>query len=222
MFRKHLSYANVVATMALVFAMGGSAVAANHYLIMSTKQIKPSVLKSLKGKTGKAGPQGIQGIQGLPGAAGAAGAAGKEGPQGPGATQFNVELTASTSPSFTNVGSIDGINFEAKCEENAGTHDAELEITYTNTTAFTEINTAFRSENEGTTETFQYQVTAPVKATFSDWNSLNAEASRTSVYRLDSNILNPKMIKSESFVVDGGSVSKPGSCTAVLVFTPAT
>jgi hypothetical protein len=34
--RRHLSYANVVATMALVFAMSGSALAAKHYLITST------------------------------------------------------------------------------------------------------------------------------------------------------------------------------------------
>jgi hypothetical protein len=39
--RKHLSYANIVATLALVFAMGGSAIAAKHYLINSTRQINP-------------------------------------------------------------------------------------------------------------------------------------------------------------------------------------
>lgn len=53
--RKHLSYANVVATFALLFAMGGSAVAANHYLIHSTKQIAPKVLKKLKGPAGRRG-----------------------------------------------------------------------------------------------------------------------------------------------------------------------
>ncbi len=78
--RSHLSYANVAATMALVFAMGGSAVAANHYLVTSTKQIKPSVLKSLKGNaghTGATGPQGKEGLQGKEGSAG------KEGARGP-------------------------------------------------------------------------------------------------------------------------------------------
>ncbi len=65
--RRHLSYANVVATMALVFAMSGGALAANHYLINSTKQINPKVLKKLAGKAGKTG------------ATGATGAAGKEG-----------------------------------------------------------------------------------------------------------------------------------------------
>jgi len=50
--RRHLSYANVVATMALVFAMSGTALAGKHYLINSTSQIKPSVLKTLKASTG--------------------------------------------------------------------------------------------------------------------------------------------------------------------------
>jgi hypothetical protein len=74
--RRHLNYANVVATMALVFAMSGTAVAAKHYLINSTKQIKPSVLKSLKGKTGKTGPQGPAGTPGSPGLTGKEGSAG--------------------------------------------------------------------------------------------------------------------------------------------------
>jgi hypothetical protein len=68
-----LTYANVVATLALVFAMSGGALAASKYLITSTKQISPKVVKALKGKKGKAGatgPQGPQGPQGTPGAAG--------------------------------------------------------------------------------------------------------------------------------------------------------
>lgn len=74
--RKHLSYANVVATLALVFAMSGGALAASHYLITKTSQIKPSVLKKLK-TPGKAGPQGPSGP------AGTTGLQGKEGPPGP-------------------------------------------------------------------------------------------------------------------------------------------
>ena len=77
--RRHLSYANVAATMALVFAMGGSAMAANHYLITSTKQIKPSVLKSLKGNRG---PKGTAGAPGKVGAPATGGVPGKEGAKG--------------------------------------------------------------------------------------------------------------------------------------------
>jgi len=68
--------------MALVFAMGGSAVAARHYLVTSTNQIKPSVLKSLKGNAGPKGATGLQGVQGKEGAVGKEGAAGKEGKEG--------------------------------------------------------------------------------------------------------------------------------------------
>jgi hypothetical protein len=56
--RRHLNYANVVATFALLFAMSGGALAANHYLVNSTKQINPKVLKKLKGNAGKVGRVG--------------------------------------------------------------------------------------------------------------------------------------------------------------------
>jgi hypothetical protein len=92
--RRHFNYANVVATLALLFAMSGGALAASRILITSTKQIKPSVLKALKGAAGKTGavgpvgpagvagpvgPQGPQGLQGSAGNNGEKGAAGSEG-----------------------------------------------------------------------------------------------------------------------------------------------
>jgi len=76
MLRRRITYSNVVATLALVFAMSGGAYAASKFLITSTKQIKPSVLASLKGKAGANGAAGAQG------AAGPAGPAGGVGPQG--------------------------------------------------------------------------------------------------------------------------------------------
>jgi hypothetical protein len=79
MMRRHVTYANVVVTLALVFAMTGGAYAANHYLITSTKQIKPSVLKTLMGKAGAAGKEGPAGKSG---ASGSTGAQGPQGPQG--------------------------------------------------------------------------------------------------------------------------------------------
>src|SRR5579863_1113861 len=84
--RRRLSYANVVATMALVFAMSGGALAAGHYLLTSTRQISPKVLKALKGNNGAPGAQGAAGAQGPAGPAGAQGPAGPAGAQGePGA-----------------------------------------------------------------------------------------------------------------------------------------
>jgi hypothetical protein len=49
---KRFSYANVAVTLALVFAMTGGAYAAKKYVITSTKQISPKVLKELKGVSG--------------------------------------------------------------------------------------------------------------------------------------------------------------------------
>jgi hypothetical protein len=79
--RKRVTFANVVMTLALVFAMTGGAYAAKRYLITSTKQISPKVLKALKGANGKNGTAGPAGPAGAAGAAGA-GTAGPQGPQG--------------------------------------------------------------------------------------------------------------------------------------------
>jgi hypothetical protein len=75
--RRRLTYANVVATLALVFSMSGGALAANHYLISSTKQISPKVLKKLKGNRGPTGLTGPQGKEGTPGKNGDEGKEGK-------------------------------------------------------------------------------------------------------------------------------------------------
>jgi hypothetical protein len=81
--RRRRSYANITATLALVFALGGgTAWAAHSYLITSTHQIKPSVLKTLRGNRGPRGFAGLTGAAGSAGANGAAGAAGAAGAVG--------------------------------------------------------------------------------------------------------------------------------------------
>lgn len=83
--RRHLSYANIVATLALLFAMSGAALAANHYLINSTRQINPKVLKKLRGRagsTGRPGAPGAAGTQGMAGVSGSSGAPGAAGANG--------------------------------------------------------------------------------------------------------------------------------------------
>jgi hypothetical protein len=83
--RLRLTPSMVIATVALVFAMSGGAYAAQKYLITSTKQISPKVLKSLQGKAGAKGANGAAGPAGPAGSAGAVGAgtAGAQGPAGP-------------------------------------------------------------------------------------------------------------------------------------------
>jgi hypothetical protein len=80
--RRRLTYANVTATLALFFAMSGGALAAKHYLLTSTKQISPKVMKALKGNVGKAGNEGREGHEGKEGKPGKEGPEGHEGRQG--------------------------------------------------------------------------------------------------------------------------------------------
>jgi hypothetical protein len=99
--RRRFTYANVAATLALVFSMSGGALAANNYLLASTNQDTPGVLKLAQnagatsvegrgnegdqgngGKGGKAGPTGPTGPTGATGEAGKEGKAGATGPTG--------------------------------------------------------------------------------------------------------------------------------------------
>jgi hypothetical protein len=95
--RLRVSPATAIASLALVFAMTGGAYAAGRYVITSTKQIKPSVLASLRGKTGPAGAAGASGAAGPAGPTGPAGAAGAKGETGakgePGADGAGVTST---------------------------------------------------------------------------------------------------------------------------------
>lgn len=85
---RHPSPALVIAILALVFALGGTAIAAKRYLITNTKQISPAVLKQLAKLAAKEGKRGSPGAAGAAGATGAAGASGARGPAGPGAIVY--------------------------------------------------------------------------------------------------------------------------------------
>jgi hypothetical protein len=77
------SYANVAATLALIFALGGTAVAAGRYVITSARQVKPGALGlvdfSRAATAGLRGPRGHTGLQGAPG---------QQGPPGPPAATY--------------------------------------------------------------------------------------------------------------------------------------
>jgi hypothetical protein len=77
MYPRRPSFATGIALIALFFALGGTAIAARHYLITSTSQIKPSVLQRLHGNAGAEGARGPAGV------AGQQGPAGLQGPAGP-------------------------------------------------------------------------------------------------------------------------------------------
>jgi len=94
------STSTVIASLALFFALGGTAIAAKHYLITSTTQIKPSVLAKLKGARGEAGAQGTAGPPGPQGPAGA------QGPPGPSNLSKLTEMLGPENrvPAYNEVG----------------------------------------------------------------------------------------------------------------------
>jgi hypothetical protein len=220
--KRRISYANVVATLALVFAMSGGALAATHYLINSTKQINPRVLKQLRGKSGRNGTNGATGpagAQGPPGNPGPPGTTGKEGPQGPGATETVMNLPASTSPTFSKVGTVGGtFTLEAECAENGATHGVTLKMTYTSPVAAQLMQTEFESVNGGATVVHNSSFSEGVASEPAFWDELSAETGKASSQRYDGEYLGPKLIYSESYWVTGGP---SGKCEAALGAVPA-
>lgn len=90
--QSHLTYANVMATLALFVALGGASYAAVKLPAASvgtkqirdgsiaTKDLSASAIKSLSGRQGPQGPPGPAGVAGFAGAQGAQGGQGLAGP----------------------------------------------------------------------------------------------------------------------------------------------
>jgi len=76
---KRPSPATAISIVALFFSLGGFSLAASKYLITSTSQIKPRVLKKLHGANGKNGRNGTNGTNGATGPSGPRGATGDPG-----------------------------------------------------------------------------------------------------------------------------------------------
>lgn len=90
-----------MAFIALLIAMTGTAFGARQYLVTSTKQISPRVIKKLRGVQGKRGVRGsagAPGAQGVPGAQGARGPVGETGPAGPAGATGPAGETGSAGP----------------------------------------------------------------------------------------------------------------------------
>jgi hypothetical protein len=217
--KRRVTYANVVATLALLFAMSGGALAAKRYLLNSVSQINPKVLKQLRGKNGRNGTNGAAGLQGATGNQGPAGPAGKEGPQGPGASELVVNLPASTSPAFSKVGTVAGVfSLEAECAENEATHAVTLKMTYTSSVATELMQTEFESQNGAATVVRNVSFSEGVASEPAFWDELLAEKEKVSSQRYDGEYLGPKVLYNEGYWVTGGP---NGKCEAALGATPA-
>lgn len=118
--RKRFTYANVAMTLALVFAMTGGAYAAKHYLITSTKQISPKVLKQLKGAKGANGANGAAGVAGAQGPQGPAGVKGETGPKGETGAKGEQGIQGSPGTNGASVTNTKVEPGEPECEERGG------------------------------------------------------------------------------------------------------
>jgi hypothetical protein len=110
--RRHCSYANVAATLALVLAMSGAAFAADNslqrshgrpgahnYVITSVGQLSPKVLRRLRGTPGPGGERGAPGGAGATGTPWSnIGATGVAGPLGAGGTIGGAGPRGDTGP----------------------------------------------------------------------------------------------------------------------------
>lgn len=120
--RRRMTYANVVATLALLFAMSGGALAAGHYLITSTKQINPKVLKQLQGARGPAGLAGSAGVAGVAGTKGENGDPGSNGSNGSnGVSPIGVAFTGAAHGCTAGGVEYKGATTNFVCNGKAGT-----------------------------------------------------------------------------------------------------
>jgi hypothetical protein len=138
---RHLSYANVTATLALFAALGGGAYATTRFVgsdgmihgcvggggsLTLVKAGKPCAKgksaiawnqQGVQGSPGTQGSNGGRGPKGDAGPKGDPGAPGATGPQGPGAISFNVH----EQPGFSGtLETVDGINVAGTCERTFG------------------------------------------------------------------------------------------------------
>lgn len=81
--RRRVTYTNIALTVTLLFAMTGGAYAAKRYIITSTQQISPKVLRALRGGSATSGKPGAAGSTGPTGPVGPAGSSGSPGLTGP-------------------------------------------------------------------------------------------------------------------------------------------
>ncbi len=123
LIRRHR--ATVIALVALVFSIVGTAAATQVLVKKGTRTVvvkQPAAHSAAKGKRGPRGPAGPAGPQGATGSPGAAGA------QGPGAVRLSY-FKGNAEPSFTAVGMANELTIEGRCAPNGNDTVMQVRLT---------------------------------------------------------------------------------------------
>jgi Collagen triple helix repeat (20 copies) len=204
-----LRYANVISTLALVFAMSGGALAANQYLITSTGQISPTVLKVLKGKRGPRGATGSTGSVGAQGPAGPQGPKGSQGAQGLTGPQGPTDGYAVSKPDPTGAAiAIGSSNYTTVASETvpAGNYHAVEDVEF----------------NAGSGHSFCYLVAAPASgtATYVGGGDILADGGTSSVSASSSGLISTPsqtVLKIDCASLGSGASIQRANLTAIAV-----
>lgn len=165
-FRPRPTYANVAASVALIFATAGGAYAAtssNSDTVHACSSKKTGQLRVVSaharcrhdehpliwnqqgpsGATGPAGATGARGPTGTQGATGSPGATGAQGPPGPGAT--TVSTTVPLDGAYYTVETIDGVSVQTRCH--AGVPGDDVMIATTPQTSTLQASGTYQIDN---------------------------------------------------------------------------
>jgi hypothetical protein len=134
---RRLSYGNVIATIALFLALGGTGFAASHSSTTKAKATAsthtavlasrgPRGPRGFRGAQGPQGPQGPAGSNGANGSNGATGATGPAGPAGAAGKGFQVRDTVSAGVSTHVIYTGQGFTLEHSCVN--GTESTLLKV----------------------------------------------------------------------------------------------
>jgi len=156
--RGNLSYANVAATLALVFAMSGGAIAATGGFTAASNSIKAcagsgGVLKLQTGKKCKKGQRSVawnqQGVPGAKGATGVSGIAELKGAPVPNATNATSATTALTANNALSLDGVPASEFTHNdCTSETGQVKGFAEIPEVISTSFTPVARSYSCSGE--------------------------------------------------------------------------